>query len=154
MKKILLFLLLILGLTGCSKNKVKDVSVESILSNIESQYPINNSIKEDLKQQDIAERYGISPDDIEEGIVYYTEDKDKADRIIILKGKSKENMESLERAIAAEIVGRGDAWKNNETEAKKIDDHSFKIKDTYVILCISDNTDKIIEIFDNMLDTK
>lgn len=154
MKKLLLLLMFILSLTGCSKNKVKDVPVDAIISNIEKNYPINNSIKEDLKQQDIAERYGISPDDIEEGVVYYTEDKDKADKIIIFKAKSKENIESLERAISSEIVGMSDSWKNNETEAKKVDNHLFKTKETYVIYCVSDNAEKIVELFDNMLESK
>lgn len=154
MKKILLLLMLVLSLMGCSKNKIKNVPVASIISNIEKNYPINNSIKEDLKQQDIAERYGISPDDIEEGVVYYTEDKDKADKIIIFKAKSKENIESLERAISSEIVGMSDSWKNNETEAKKVDNHLFKTKETYVIYCVSNNAEKIVEIFDNMLEVK
>ena len=154
MKKILLLLMLVLSLMGCSKNKIKNVPVASIISNIEKNYPINNSIKEDLKQQDIAERYGISPDDIEEGVVYYTEDKDKADKIIIFKAKSKENIESLERAISSEIVGMSDSWKNNEIEAKKVDNHLFKTKETYVIYCVSDNAEKIVEIFDNMLEVK
>lgn len=154
MKKILLFLILVFSLAGCSKNKVKSVPIQNIISSIESKYPINNSIKEDLKQQDIAERYGISSDDIEEGIVYYTKDKDKADKIIIIKAKGKENIESIERAISSEIVGMGDAWKNNESEAKKVDNHLFKTKETYVIYCVSDNAEEIVKIFDNMLEIK
>lgn len=151
MKKILLYLIFTFMLVGCSKNEVKDVSVYDIISNIETQYPIENGIKEDLLKQDVAERFGISPSDIEEGVVYHTNVGDSADEIIIVKAKEEGKVEPIERGISAEIVGITDSWKENEKEAKKVDNHIFKTIGNYVILCVSDNAEEIVEIFDNTL---
>lgn len=151
MKKILFYLCLIFLFVGCSKEEINDVSVYDIIYNIEKKYPNEDAIKEDLLNQDVAERFGISPSDIEEGVVYHTNKGNSADEIIIVKAKDKSEIEGIERGISAEIVGIGDSWKGNEKEAKKIDNHIFKTIGTYVILCVSDDAEDIVKIFDDAL---
>lgn len=151
MKKILFYLCLIFIFVGCSKEEINDVSVYNILSIIEEKYPNKDAVKEDLLEQDVAERFGISPSDIKEGVVYHTNKGNSADEIIIVKAKDKAQIEGIERGIAAEIVGIGDSWKGSEKEAKKVDNHIFKTVGTYVILCVSDNAKEIVEIFDTAL---
>ncbi len=148
MKKLLFFILFIL-LVGCSKDTLPNISSEFILNNITKKISFDNPIEENLKDQSVAERYGIAPKDIENGVVYYTEDEDKSDKIIIVKASSKDTIENIERALSSEIVGITDSWKENDQESKKIENHIFKTKDVYVIMAISDKSKEIEKIFDS-----
>ncbi len=136
-------------LIGCSKNTTPNLSSEYILSVINEKVTFDNPIEEDLKEQSIAERYGISPSDIENGVVYYTENEDESDKIIIAKASSKDTVENIERALSSEIVSISDAWKDNDREMAKIEKHIFKTKDIYVIMAISDKSKEIEKIFDS-----
>ena len=137
-----------LFLIGCSKDTVPNLSSEYILSEITKKVSFDNSEEEKLKDQSVAQKYGISPSDIENGVVYYTKDKEKSDRIIIVKAKSKETLENVERALSSEIVSISDSWKDNDAEMKKIEDHIFKTKDVYVIMAISNKSKQIEKAFD------
>ena len=148
MKKLLFFILFIL-LVGCSKDTLPNISSEYILNNITKKISFDNPIEENLKDQSVAERYGIAPKDIENGVVYYTEDEDKSDKIIIVKASSKDTIENIERALSSEIVGITDSWKENDQESKKIENHIFKTKDVYVIMAISNKSKEIEKIFDS-----
>lgn len=148
MKKLLFFISFIL-LVGCSKDILPNISSEYILNNITKKVSFDNAIEENLKDQSVAERYGIAPKDIENGVVYYTKDEDKSDKIIIVKASSKDTIENIERALSSEIVGITDSWKENDQESKKIEKHIFKTKDVYVIMAISDKSKEIEKIFDS-----
>ncbi|WP_317368178.1 DUF4358 domain-containing protein [uncultured Tyzzerella sp.] len=148
MKKILL-LIFVLLFTGCSNDTLPNISSEYILKKINEKITFDNSMQEDLKEQSIAERYGISPKDIESGVVYYTKDEDKSDKIIIAKASSKDTIENIERALSAEIIGVSDSWKANDKEMEKIEKHILKTKDVYVIMAISNDSKKIEKIFDS-----
>ena len=148
MKKLLFFISFIL-LVGCSKDILPNISSEYILNNITNKVSFDNAIEENLKDQSVAERYGIAPKDIENGVVYYTKDEDKSDKIIIVKASSKDTIENIERALSSEIVGITDSWKENDQESKKIEKHIFKTKDVYVIMAISDKSKEIEKIFDS-----
>lgn len=147
--KRLLLLIFILLLTACSNDTLPNLSSEYILSVINKEVTFDNAVQENLKEQSVAERYGISPKNIENGVVYYTKDEDKSDKIIIVKASSKDTIESIERALSSEIVGISDSWKDNDKEMKKIEKHIFKTKDIYVIMAISNNAKKIEKIFDS-----
>ena len=136
-------------LIGCSKKTTPNLSSQYILSVINEKVTFDNPIEEDLKEQSIAERYGISPSDIENGVVYYTENEDESDKIIIAKASSKDTVENIERALSSEIVSISDAWKDNDGEMAKIEKHIFKTKDIYVIMAISDKSKEIEKIFDS-----
>ena len=122
MKKLLILVLIFL-LTACSNNTLPDLSSEYILSVINEKVTFDNPVQEDMKEQSVAERYGISPKNIENGVVYYTEDEDKSDKIIIVKAASKDAVENIERALSSEIVGISDAWRDDANEMDKIEKH-------------------------------
>nr|WP_317356514.1 DUF4358 domain-containing protein [uncultured Tyzzerella sp.] len=147
MKKLILIIFIFL-LTGCGK-KTANISSQYILDTINEEVTFDNAVEEDLKEQSVAERYGISPSDIEDGVVYYTRDEDKSDKIIIAKASSKDTVENIERALSSEIIGITDAWRDNEEEIGKIEKHIFKTIDIYIIMAISDNVKMIEEKFDS-----
>ena len=144
----LLALIFCLFLIGCSDN-LPDLSSEYILNEITKKVSFNGFEQEDLKEQSVAQKYGIAPKDIENGVVYYTKDKNKSDRVIIVKAKSKDTLENIERALSTEIVSLSDSWKDNKQEMKKIEDHIFKTKDIYVIMAITNKSKEVEKVFDD-----
>lgn len=155
MKKIIL-IAIILALTACTKDKTEtaDISTKELLSMLREDMNLENVKTEDITTLETAERYGISPDDVEEGYVYYTTNDTKADKLIILKAKDNDTLENVQRALSSEIVGLNDTWKNDETQRSKIENHLFKTKDKYVILAITENADNLEEKFDKALEKK
>lgn len=147
-------------LVGCGQNDDLDKNYNKV-SSIEILEAINNnniifqtaSIKS-LKTQELANRYGISTDDLTDGVVYYSTNENISDCIIIAVAKDKSNLEAIERALSSEIIGLSDSFKNNDAESKKIENHLFKTKDLVVILAISDYIEEIENIFDDVTEKK
>ena len=151
--KILLFLSLIISIfiVGCQKQKAKDVSVKTVMESMIDFSDFSLGIKEDIKDQQVAQRYGINPKDVSEGIVYYSGEDTKADKIILIKAENKDSVENIERALGAEVIGLTDSWQDNQEESRKIEKHILKTKDIFVFLYVGNNPKKMEEIFDNML---
>lgn len=147
MKKIFYVLALIL-LTACSKPTAKETPISQVMNEIKAEITIPESIEEDLLDQKNAEKYGISTNSITDGIACYSTADGNSDKIIIARAKEQKEIENIEKALAAELSAASAAWKNNETESKKIDDALIKTKDDCIILAISDEIDKIERIFD------
>ena len=151
MKSKYLLLSLVLLLTACSKPESKGTPVADIMSQIQATTNFTSPVTEDLSNQKSAESIGISPDDISEGILYYSSDESKVDKVILVKAKKQDSIEPLENALGAEIIGLTDSWSNNDTESKKIEQHLLKTKDDYIILAVADNVDNIEKIFDSQV---
>lgn len=151
MKKVVLFIFLIFLLAGCSKKESKNADISEVMDNIKSAVKLDKSKQEDITSLETAERYGLSPDDIEEGSVYYTSDENKSDKIILIKAKNKDAVENIEKALAAEIVGLNETWGSNDKEARKVENHLLKTRDDYIILAVSDDVEKIENIFDEKI---
>lgn len=151
MTYIVLIFIVSVSLSGCKQEVNTNVSTKDIISSMQSIENFKNGVLEDLTTQEVAERYGITKEDLEEGFVYYPSGEERADKIIVLKVKDEASIENMERAISAELIGLTDSWKNDEYEAKKVEQHVFKTKDLYILLYVGENSDKIENIFDNML---
>lgn len=146
---IILIFIFLISLIGCKQDVNKNISLKNLMSSMQSVENFNNGVLEDLTQQEIAEKYGITKEDIEEGYVYYPNNEERSDKIILIKAKDKSNIESVERSVSSEIIGITDSWKNNKDESEKIASHIFKTRDLYVLMYIGENVDKIENIFDN-----
>lgn len=146
---IILISIFLISLIGCKQDVNKNISLKNLMSSMQSVENFNNGVLEDLTQQEIAEKYGITKEDIEEGYVYYPNNEERSDKIILIKAKDKSNIESVERSVSSEIIGITDSWKNNKDESEKIASHIFKTRDLYVLMYIGENVDKIENIFDN-----
>ncbi len=147
MKKIFYILTLIL-LTGCSKPTAKETPISQVMNNIKSEISMAEGVEEDLSKQKNAEKYGISTTSITDGMAYFSTAEGNSDKIIIARAKEQKEVENIEKALSAELTAVTAAWKNNETESKKIEKALLKTKDDCIILAISDEIDKIERIFD------
>lgn len=149
MKKFIFILLLIL-LTGCSKPQSADTPLSEVLEEIKVIAEFENTKTDDLKNQKAAAEYGIDPSAINEGYVYYTTDEDKADEIIIARASSQSEVENVEKAISAELNTKTEAWKNNERESEKLENHVMRTIDDCVILAIGDKAKEIDQVFNQL----
>lgn len=151
--KYLIFTLvfMLICFSGCAKKESKNIEVDDIMEKFIQTADLDSSKKEDFSSLEVTERYGISPEDIDKGIVYYSEDENKADKIILIKAKNKDAVENIEEALSAEVIGLTSAWENSQSELKKVNEHVLKTRDNYITLIISDNSKDIEKIFDEMV---
>lgn len=152
-----IFIVLVLAfilVAGCSKPGEKNVSTKEIMEKISEAHEIESGKMFDIKKdKSVSERLGISQSSIDEGI-YYTNEigGTSADEIVLLKASEDKNIQTLERAMEAEITGLSGTWENeSKTEFEKVQSHILKSKGKYVILIISNNADGILKIFDDMM---
>lgn len=85
MRKFILILLPILMLCGCGQKEEKNVDLHQLIHTMETVVDFGNTTEDDLTHQEVASLYGISPDHIKQGYVYYSTDEKNADKIIILE---------------------------------------------------------------------
>ena len=148
MKWLLIFILPLVFLSGCASKVESYVDVSRVMEQIQQVAHFENAIVEDATTLAVAERYGISPDDITKGLVYHTRDPKNSDKVILLRAKNEDAIEHIEHALNAEIIGMKNTWKNDKVESIKVDEHILKTRDKYVILIVADNVKEIREVFD------
>lgn len=152
MIKLILLLVSLMSMTGCEKKEFNELSSQEILYNIEERVTLNKFFKEDLTKEEIATDYGIAPSDIEHGVLMYSSEEGKNDKILIVKAVDEKALENIERAFANEIIKLSDALRDNNNELKKVEECVFKTKGLYVMMAISDYPNEIEDIFDKTLD--
>ncbi len=149
MRKILLILLPFFILCGCGEKEEKNINLHRLIHTMETVVDFGNAEEKDLTRQDIAALYGISPDHIKQGYVYYSTDEKNADKIILLEAKDAQGLEKSEKALSEYLNSQVNSWSGIESENKKSENHLFKTYGNYVIFSICSTPDKIEEIFNN-----
>lgn len=149
MKKIMLAFSLIF-LIGCNRQKSKDIPLNQVLEEIKVIAEFDNTQTADLTNQKVAAQYGIDPTSISEGYVYYSTDDSIADEVIIARAVSQSEVEEVEKAISSELSAKTTAWKNNEKEAKKIENHVMRTIGDCVLLAIGDKSMEIDQVFNQL----
>ncbi len=147
MKKMCFILLALTALAGCNKPEARDIPLSDVMEEIKILARLENAQTADLTEQKTAAQYGIDPSAIEEGYVYYSLDSDKADEVIIARAAAQSDVESIEKAISNELNARTEAWKNDEKEAEKIENHIMRTIDDCVLLVIGDEAEAIDKAF-------
>ena len=127
-------------LTGCNNVKAKNVPLSQVLEEIKVVAEFENPKTLDLKNQNIAADFGIDTSSISEGYVYYSENAN-ADEVIILRAVSNEKLEEVEKAVAGELNGKVNAWKSNKIENEKLKNHIIRTIGDCVLLAIGDKGD-------------
>ena len=148
MRKFILMLLPILMLCGCGQKEEKNVDLHQLIHTMETVVDFGNTTEDDLTHQEVASLYGISPDHIKQGYVYYSTDEKNADKIIILEATDSQGMEKSEKALAEYLNSQVNSWSGIESESKKVENHILKTYGNFVMFAICSNPDKVEELFD------
>lgn len=138
-------------LTGCNNVKAKNVPLSQVLEEIKVVAEFENAKTLDLTNQNIAADFGIDTSSISEGYVYYSENAN-ADEVIILRAVSNEKLEEVEKAVAGELNGKVNAWKSNKIENEKLKNHIIRTIGDCVLLAIGDKAEEINNIFAELKD--
>lgn len=149
MKKVILIFSL-LCLIGCNKVNSKDIPLSQILEEIKVIAEFENTQTVNLTNQKAAAEYGIDATAVSEGYVYYSGNDYTADEVIVVRAASQSDVENVEKAISAELAVKTEAWKNNETESKKIENHVMRTIGDCVLLAIGDRAMEIDQVFNQL----
>lgn len=151
MKKYRLFVFLLsicLFLSGCGKEKTKDISIEEVTKRLALNAEIASPEYLDLSQKENAESFLLATEDFEKGIAVYSKSTEEADKIILIKAKDSKTVQDVERSLSAVLIGLTTTWENDENEAKKVEEHILKTKDKYVLLYVGQKNEEAEKIFD------
>ncbi|SFB00108.1 DUF4358 domain-containing protein [Clostridium frigidicarnis] len=103
-------LIVLLGISSILTVKVKDVDLNEIMSNIESNCDfskLNLGSSKDLKRT-----YGINPDDIEDFRIYTPISNMNADELLLIRVKNADDTEAIEKKIEEITEKQGNSFKD------------------------------------------
>ncbi len=146
-----LSILLLITFVGCSKPQAKDVSVEEVVEKLAENAELESPQYLDLTKQENAEQFLLSTDDFTQAMAVSSATKEQADKIILVKAKDTKTVQDVERALSSVLVGLTNTWESNPDEAKKVEEHILKTKDTYVLLYVGEKNEQAKKIFDESL---
>lgn len=91
----------------------------------------------------IMSDYNFTTDEVEE-FVSYQGSGATSEEIVILKVKEKSNLNNIKNKIEDRLEERKEAFESYlPEEVGKIDNKVFRVEGNYVILCISNDTNKV-----------
>ncbi|WBW99017.1 DUF4358 domain-containing protein [Oceanirhabdus sp. W0125-5] len=164
MKRILslaMAFLCVFALVGCGKEeaKVPNVPVKDIVSAIEGEVNLDGLMDLDLSNKEMdeltkgmIEGYGINPEDVEEGIIRCAMINLDARELVILKAKEESKLPELQAALEKRVENQLAAFENYVPQNHEmVKNHVLKTNGNYIILAISEDVEKIDEIFENTL---
>jgi outer membrane lipoprotein-sorting protein len=154
MKKIIMCLFIampLMLLTGCGQKESSDVELAYVMEEITKEIDSRGYTLVNLSSQANAALFGLSSDKLSEGVAVYSKDSSEPDRIIIVRAKSKEEVQDVEFALQTHRTQLINAWTDDETQSEKLDDSLIKTRNDCIILAVASNTDKIEKIFDRYI---
>ena len=120
MRKFILILLPILMLCGCGQKEEKNVDLHQLIHTMETVVDFGNTTEDDLTHQEVASLYGISPDHIKQGYVYYsTDEKKRRQNTLFWRQLTVKDWKKSEKALAEYLNSQVNSWSGIESESKK-----------------------------------
>lgn len=168
MKKIICLVVVVMSVfavVGCSTKEaqVVNVPVKDIISNIENEVETISQLMEiDLKDEempqinkDIAKAYNINGEDIEEGIIKCPMINLTVDEIAVLKVTDESKIPAIEEALKQHVEVVLKSFENYMPENYEVaKNYILKSNGNYVFFVISQDAEKIEEIFDDSFAAK
>ncbi|WDV45491.1 DUF4358 domain-containing protein [Clostridiaceae bacterium M8S5] len=148
----IIFMTMLLGiLTGCfSSDRIKDFDMQGLATKLLCDIDFKDSLN---KTQDhvVYNLYMLEDKDISSCVVY-TSSAATVEEIAIFKASSSQSKTNIEEAIKTRIKDQKDAFSTyNPSEIKKLEDYTLVLKGDYVILCISDESNKALNIINDYI---
>lgn len=152
-KKFITIMILILIsavlMAGCSKSQdnAKSPAVKDINEKIKETVDISNMREGD--ENKLSKLYKINLDDVEEFVLYTAPSNMKSDEIAILKVKDSKNVDSIKEKISQRAAAQAESFKDYAPEEYYlIQKNILKSQGNYILFVVSENVDKIQEVFD------
>ena len=127
------------------KNKDIQINIEDLASKIAE----NNYFEDQLEKVDsemIMEAYNFSSDEIEK-LVSYQGSGASSEEIVILQVKDKSKLDSVKEKINTRLQERKEAFESYlPEEVFKIENRVLEVRGNYVILGITKDANKVVEV--------
>ena len=95
--------------------------------------------------------YGFTKDEISE-IISFQGSGATSEEIIILQVNDKSNLNSVKEKINTRLTERKEAFQDYlPDEVFKIDNHILEVKGKYLIMCISNNSNEVMDTINNYM---
>lgn len=148
-KKIFIFVVIALivivgvGIIFLNKNnKNIQINTKDLASKIIEAGVFEDELVE-VNSEMIMSDYNFTADEVEE-FVSYQGSGATSEEIVILKVKEKSNLNNIKNKIEDRLEERKEAFESYlPEEVGKIDNKVFRVEGNYVILCISNDTNKV-----------
>lgn len=148
-KKIFIFIVIALivivgvGIIFLNKNnKNIQINTKDLASKIIEAGVFEDELVE-VNSEMIMSDYNFTTDEVEE-FVSYQGSGATSEEIVILKVKEKSNLNNIKNKIEDRLEERKEAFESYlPEEVGKIDNKVFRVEGNYVILCISNDTNKV-----------
>ena len=181
MKKLIytcaMIMVLTVGTTGCGKDKTEDnaTTQEVVTESADSESQEVETSKEDVSVKTVADAilnggdfkdnlaevdttmaltrlYSLDPEQIEESM-FYTNSQATAEEIAVIKVKSEEYVQAVKEAYETRIADQKTACESYlPDEMPKLEAAVIYENGKYVVLCVSNDSDKALEIIQGQLD--
>lgn len=136
-------------MTGCSSKDTatKEPSIDEIDQNINDNIDISNMVLSDNAK--LEKLYDIDIEEIEECKLYTAKTNIEANELLLLKVKDGEDVEDIKEEINERIESQANSFKDYlPDEYYLIEKHVLKSNGNYIIFVISEEAEKIENIFD------
>lgn len=142
MKKVILILIMIFSLVGCSKNT--NLNLEEINSKLSGTNLFNKTEKIDISY--IEDKYGLDSRGIEEYSIYMALDTVSASMYAIFKVNDSSVKENIESTFINKYISSWTTIVYEPEEVKLVNDMYFEEYGDYLIYIVSKDNDKVIDI--------
>ena len=99
----------------------------------------------------VMNSYGFTSDEIS-SLISFQGSGATSEEIVILQVNDKSNLNSVKEKINTRLAERKEAFEDYlPEEVFKIDNHILEVKGKYVIMCISNNSNEVIDTINNYM---
>lgn len=134
---------------GCStgSKSAKTPKLSDIEAAIGKQMKLSEMIK--LDDDKLTKVYGIDPSELSEYSVYISDSNAQADELALVKAKDPKNTQKLMDLVSKRIDSQSEGFKDYiPDEYNKLQKHVLKDQNGYILMVVSNDSDKIEDIFD------
>lgn len=124
----------------------KDTSFDEVTQVVEKAADTENMTK--ASEREIRKYYGLTAEDYEEAVLYYTQETMSVEEILLIKSKDEEDMEKIENAIEERRRNRISDFEGYRPEqVKLLKDAIVSKKGDYILFVVSPDAGKIESAF-------
>ncbi len=146
-KWLLFFIMACMLLVGCNKeNKSINIDINSVSKSLVENIEFKDSLE--LLDSEIVKMFYEIPDNTE--YVLYMGSGATAEELAIFKLADEQKVEEIIKNIKAHIENQILQFEDyNNEEIKKLENYILKVKDNYVVLCVTDDIENAKSQIDN-----
>lgn len=149
---IAIMILVVVGGILVINNTNKNIQID--IDELAAKIMETGAFTDDLAKIDsemIKDDYGFTNEEIKE-IVSYQGSGATSEEIVILQVNDKSNLNSVKEKINTRLTERREAFESYlPEEVFKIDNNILEVKGNYIIMCISNDSNKVNEAINNYI---